>query len=111
MSCHGIKVLSWEVYYGVGDSNKKAPSDGASAQIASSFDSFHELKYRRIWHLAFTQVAGLHRADPSTALDKVSYKIIVISLSDFTAHVNRYSIKKRLNSCAYFYITCALWRP
>ena len=78
----------------MGDGNKKAPSDGASAQIASSFDSFHELKYRRIWHLAFTQVAGLHRADPSTALDKVSYKIIVISLSDFTAHVNRYSIKK-----------------
>jgi hypothetical protein len=57
---------------------KKAPSDGASAQIASSFGSSLELKYRRIWHLTFPQVAGFHRADPSTTLDKVYIQLTLL---------------------------------
>jgi len=40
---------------------------------SSSFD------YRRIWHLALSaQVAGLHRAVPSTTLDKACMQLLCI---------------------------------
>ena len=34
---------------------------------------------RRIWHLSFRQVAGFHRAVPSTALDKAVCNFLIYS--------------------------------
>ncbi len=46
---------------------KKAPRSAERLMLMHPHLSIH---YRRIWHLAFAQVAGLHRAVPSTTLDK-----------------------------------------
>ena len=45
---------------------------------------------RRIWHLSFLhQVAGFHRAGPSTALDKAVCNFLVYS-TDFPGKVNTF---------------------
>ncbi len=50
-----------------GNKNARCPGQRASIKAKKPHLSSH----RRIWHLMFPQVAGLHRAVPSTALDKV----------------------------------------
>ena len=44
---------------------------------------------RRIWHLSFRQVAGFHRAVPSTALDKAVCNFLVYS-TYFSKKVNSF---------------------
>ena len=44
---------------------------------------------RRIWHLSFRQVAGFHRAVPSTALDKAVCNFLIY-FTDFSEKVNSF---------------------
>ena len=54
--------------------NKNAHTDGLDVRSIES----SSLVCRRIWHLSIYQVAGFHRAVPSTALDKASMQFVII---------------------------------
>ena len=49
---------------------------------------------RRIWHLSFRQVAGFHRAVPSTALDKAVSNFLIYSTYFF----------RKVNTLFWFYM-------
>ena len=75
--------------------------------------SFH----RRIWHLTLPQVAGLHRAVPSTTLDKVFNCIFIITAFPILSTVNiqylphkenRNEYEKSISSVAFCFLHSSL---
>ena len=64
--------------------SKKLPAFWHTAGVKNLISRYN----RRIWHLAKTQVAGLHRAVPSAALYKGLYKIFIYILYYNMSFVN-----------------------
>ena len=57
---------------------------------------------RRIWHLSFCQVAGFHRAVPSTTLDKAVCNFFIY-YKDFFKIVNCFFLVFRIKCSQFLY--------